>query len=860
MKRRAGAVALLLFSHHASAQLASGAETSRSVDGVFASAPEPRSSSMNGVVPPRLLGSEPVLQSCGLPFVDAVLTVGRDGEVSDVAVVADVGEHLAGLVRNSLFALRFAPALRNGEPNAAKITYRMRCVDDEPESGAAARLAPEPRLAALTLPVDAAQEPKHERSSPVAGAGTGIDDAPLEVVVQGPSAAERLQRGANAVSVVELTTARQRTGSLGEVLARQEGASVRTMGGLGGFTRFSLDGLSNEQVRFFIDGVPLRYAGYSLGVANVPLEQLEHIEIHHGVVPARLGADALGGAVNLSTVTTRDGSRAGGSVSTGSFGTTRLAASAVHRDGSQHYMVQVNAFRDRADNDYTLRDVPVLDARGRVSHTSRPHFHNAYAADGVGLELGVVEMPWAKHLVLRGFFTDHHKEIPHDDVGLANQNPYGEVTYGRTAAGLLLTHQVVSERVRIDTRVGFTNERLTYKDVARCSYDWFGRCVIERRSRGEVSAVPVDAKISDRHLLARIDGSWLVHPQHELRASVAPTSSSRRGKDEVLLEHVPDPLAAKRRFTTAVVGLDYEFRETDGVWTNDVFTKWYGRHLDARETLPNGNRRDWDQLKTYGGFGDALRFDLSERVYAKASYEYAVRFPSLEEIFGDGSQVVDNLELAAERSHNVNVELHGAVTFADGGEASAYVRGFGRFLNDRIWLQAVTGYSIYDNIAHSRVLGGEGMVQWTAPEDWLQLMANGTWIHSRDTSGEQAVRLPSDPWFWANAQATLSQSQILNEHDSVGFDWNVGYVHGFPLSTGQRGDAATRLRVDAQTVHTCALRYALTTVSGSFSAAAEVNNAFDALVMDFYGVQRPGRAFFLKFAFRAERTSNDKGQ
>src|SRR5690606_26898384 len=140
--------------------------------------------------------------------------------------------------------------------------------------------------------------------------------------------------GAIAVSVVELTTERQRTGSLGEVLSRQEGGSVRTMGGLGGFTRFALDGLSNEQVRFLIDGVPLRYAGYSLGVANVPIDQLDHVEIYHGVVPAKFGADALGGAVNLSTLGTPDGTTASASVSSGSFGTTRLAASATHRDGA----------------------------------------------------------------------------------------------------------------------------------------------------------------------------------------------------------------------------------------------------------------------------------------------------------------------------------------------------------------------------------------------------------------------------------------------------------------------------------------------------------------------------------------------
>ena len=35
------------------------------------------------------------------------------------------------------------------------------------------------------------------------------------------------------------------------------------------------------------------------GIANVPVNLIERVEIYRGVVPIRFGADALGGAVNL---------------------------------------------------------------------------------------------------------------------------------------------------------------------------------------------------------------------------------------------------------------------------------------------------------------------------------------------------------------------------------------------------------------------------------------------------------------------------------------------------------------------------------------------------------------------------------
>ena len=104
------------------------------------------------------------------------------------------------------------------------------------------------------------------------------------------------------------------------------------------------------------------------------------------------------------------------------------------------------------------------------------------------------------------------------------------------------------------------------------------------------------------------------------------------------------------------------------------------------------------------------------------------------------------------------------------------------------------------------------------------------------------------------------QRHIFVEQDSIGLDWNAGYVHGFPLSTGERGSAASRLRVDAQLAHTAAIRYALTSATGTLSTAMEMNNVFDALVMDFYGVQRPGRAFFLKISFQLRSAPREKGQ
>src|SRR5262249_36310297 len=93
---------------------------------------------------------------------------------------------------------------------------------------------------------------------------------PLEVTVTGQTATpRRLRESAEAVTVVELQRAAQQTRDLGEVLASVEGVSVRRMGGLGSATSFSLNGLSDKQIRFFFDGVPLDVLGYGGAIANI---------------------------------------------------------------------------------------------------------------------------------------------------------------------------------------------------------------------------------------------------------------------------------------------------------------------------------------------------------------------------------------------------------------------------------------------------------------------------------------------------------------------------------------------------------------------------------------------------------------
>ena len=106
-----------------------------------------------------------------------------------------------------------------------------------------------------------------------------------EIVVKAESEGAIIEKSAQAVEVVELSREKIRTSDMGDILSRTQGVSVRRSGGLGSDTRFSMNGLTGDQIRFFLDGVPLQFTGYSFGISNIPTNLIDRVDIYKGVVP-----------------------------------------------------------------------------------------------------------------------------------------------------------------------------------------------------------------------------------------------------------------------------------------------------------------------------------------------------------------------------------------------------------------------------------------------------------------------------------------------------------------------------------------------------------------------------------------------
>jgi hypothetical protein len=721
-----------------------------------------------------------------------------------------------------------------------------------PECATILRFAVGLSLAPGAYALRASLAPPPGESPPVGWEGApDLEPAADEIVVFAPTAAEELRRSADAVTVVETMRAQEQSADLGEVLARTQGIGVRRAGGLGSDTRFSLAGLTDDQVRFFLDGVPLELAGYPFGIANVPVDLAQRVEVYRGVVPVRFGADALGGVVHL--VSEGEGEEKGGgmSVQTGAFDTHRLAALGRWTHSPTGVRVGGSAWLDSANNDYTV-DVEVPNEVGRLSPAQVRRFHDGYLAGGGALDLGVVGRAWADSLSVRAFGAAFSREIQHNVVMTV---PYGEPTSEVATGGgnIRYLHRPMPT-LGVDSFIAYTWTRRTFTDVGACVYDWFGRCVRERTVPGEIATPATDQRVWDQNLTGRLRLDWQVQRSHRLELSVMPSGFTRTGDNLLDDGSARDPLTAQRDAAQVVTGLEHTVRTRAERVENRFFVKHYGQWVASEEPQPGGAFLQADRNTQRVGVGDGLRLDLAPGLRLKASYEWATRLATPEEVFGDGVLVLDNLQLTPESSHNLNFGVTGKREAASAGGFVADILTFARFAQDLIVLLGNDRTFAHVNVFGARSLGLEGAIGWTSPGDWVQIDSNVTWMDFRNVSDEGPFgafagdRIPNRPWLLANGSVRLGVSDLAAEGDRLTLDGYSRYVHPFFRGWESVGIVDFKQEVPPQFSQTLALTYAVDVGRPRVTAGVEVQNLTGAKLYDFFGVQRPGRAAFGKLS------------
>ena len=672
------------------------------------------------------------------------------------------------------------------------------------------------------------------------------------VTVTGKSKIQRLREGALSVNAIDVRSFVSSISSLSSLVDRTAGVKLREEGGVGSDFDLSINGMSGNSVRYFIDGVPLDTKGSGVTLANLPVNLIDHIEIYKGVVPTWLSSDALGGAVNIVT-NRKKVNYLDASYGFGSYHTHRgdLNAQYVLKNG---LTLRPTLGINYSKNDYLMRDVEVWDEESReYKAVDRRRFHDDYLSAIGQLEVGFTDLRWADEFFVCVSYNKVEKEI---QTGQIQTKVVGEAERHSEAWSISANYQkrhFLLRDLSVSLSLSHTWDHTQAVDTAYRKYDWNGDFI--KSSRNEITGRARTLRHYKRPLtIGRADLRYRISDEHMLNLSYALNRTGNDRWDDVdkSFEAANDILAKH------IIGLSYNQALFNGMLNNTFFLKDYVNHLDINQkdipTVTGSKEVQGSSTSNDLGGGIGIKFQPLEQLALKASYEHSVRLPLARELLGNGTTIYANVALEPEKSENFNVGLFGTLKHDD-HTLSYEINGFIRKVDNYIQPQVSEkeGMMQYVNVPAVHIKGVEGELRY----DWrqrLQIVGNVTWQDARDrqefkSDGKPSVtfdnHVPNRPWFYASAEARYHFRHLFSSNDHLILGLDYQWVHWFFLSWEGYGALDTKARIPEKNIFGAQATYSWK--NERYSLAVTCENLTDRTVYDNYKLQKPGRTLFAKF-------------
>lgn len=677
-----------------------------------------------------------------------------------------------------------------------------------------------------------------------------------ESTVTGRTQANKVETGAYAASAVSIRSQAASLQTISQAIEYTPGIRLRSQGGLGSDYDLSLNGLSGGSVRYFIDGVAMDSKGSGITLANLPMSIVDRVEIYKGVVPATLGTDALGGAVNIVT-NRRSRNYLDFSYGTGSFHTHTIDFSAQYRLPKSGIIIKpvISAFYSK--NDYTMKGVKVRsEDHTEFVYKDLPRFHDGYLSLFAQLEAGVTDRSWADGFYVSASYSRTDKEI---QTGATQSHVVGMAERKAQALNLSARYSksdFLAEGLNLKASISHTRDHSQTIDTTFRQYYWDGSYI-----DGAYSEIRGRAKTLRNYLrpltIGRATLDYTIATGHTLTLNYMFNRVGNRQWDDYDKSYIPTQDA----MTKHIAGLNYEQSLLGGRLENVFFVKDYVNALRVGQSemasQTGADKVPEHSVKNFAGYGLGSRYQICEPLAVKASYEHSVRLPVSREMLGNGTTVYPNLTLLPEIGDNVNLGLFGTFDLGGGHLLSYSTNGFLRLVDNYIQatVMETEGMMQYVNVAAVHIKGVEGEIQY----NWagkLQLMVNASYDDCRDMrqytqAGTPSItyrnRTPNRPWAYCNAAAgyTFHNVGLRDSRLRLGCDYH--WVHWFYVTWAAYGSATGKPTVPAQHIINASLLYSW--AAGRYNISLECSNLADRLAYDNYMLQKPGRAFFLKFNY-----------
>lgn len=390
-------------------------------------------------------------------------------------------------------------------------------------------------------------------------------------------------------------------------------------------------------------------------------------------------------------------------------------------------------------------------------------------------------------------------------------------------------------------------------DTASCNYNWLGERSKPKSAPGELSYTKY--RYRDNNGAANFRMALFPADGHSVSLSTTFTSFSRSGKDETEYKAEYD---RPQESLKAVTGLSYKY-DYKNKWNTSVFVKNYINHLEAYLDPEGGsNYRNYSNTSQFWGGGLATTYFWGQHVQLRFSYEYALRLPTSRELFGSGDDIErGNSSLKPESSNNINLSVTARpIDIADHHltvDAAFQYREIDDYI--RRSTNNDNGRATSKNDGGVRNFGGDFGIRYTFKERFF-IGGNFSYIDMRsmtkyvsDTQRESKnykERIPAIPYMYGNGEAGVMFRDLFMKGSLLDIHYMMSYVHDFSYEWNSYNNE--ELNVPTQLSHDLFVSYNFGKKS-EFTVSAECTNIFDARLYDNFKMQKPGRAFAVKFSY-----------
>lgn len=655
---------------------------------------------------------------------------------------------------------------------------------------------------------------------------------------------QRIEESEYAVHSIDVTKAHYSGVDVEELLNRGAGIRVLHDGGLGSASNIVVNGLSGNQVKVFVDGIPIEGYGPSFQLNNIAVNTIERIDVYKGVVPPFLGADALGGAINI--ISNKSGKNyLDLSYAHGSFNTHRTALNGALKN-KNGFSMYVNAYQNYSDNAYKV-NVKILDLESSTYSEDKKRvkrFHDTYRNEAVQLRLGVENKPYADQLLFGFLWGQVYDEIQHAaDMDKVFGDKYRE---SESLIPSIVYHKrnLFTDGLALSFNASHNFGKSSNKDLGERRYNWLG----ESRK----NTTPGEQRYSDYHYRNNngqfgISFSYRIEDRHIINLDNSLQYFDREGEDRYRVFFTKLPTKTLKN----IAGLSYRYQLSEN-WSATLFYKKYYNKVDAYYSSQDKSEvGEFSNRLNAGGGGGALTY-LYDSWQLKASYERAQRLPTARELFGMGDGIEEqNVNLKSESSSNLNLSMKKEWQFSDVHTFSFETNYALRQAKDFINRRSKNGIMRAENFGTVKINTLDVALNYR----YKHLFAFGAVVTYQDIRNKQKYieeegqrrdnyfyneRLPNLPYFFFNTELTFYLNRLFTAEDKMEVAVLPSFVESF---TNDWDSYSSSAEVPSQFVVDFSVLYRM---NATYSLSLEARDLFDVDRFDNYNLQKPGRSFALK--------------